>query len=110
MKRVVEACKLACLSSFIDGELPDTYQTLVGENGVRLSGGQRQRLGLARALYKQPRILVLDEATSALDNETERQVIDNIHSIGRDLTVIMVAHRLTTLDRCDFKVHLEKQT
>ena len=110
MKRVVEACKLACLSSFIDGELPDTYQTLVGENGVRLSGGQRQRLGLARALYKQPRILVLDEATSALDNETERQVIDNIHSIGRDLTVIMVAHRLSTLDRCDFKVHLEKQT
>ena len=110
MKRVVEACKLACLSSFIDGELPDTYQTLVGENGVRLSGGQRQRLGLARALYKQPRVLVLDEATSALDNETERQVIENIHSIGRDVTVIMVAHRLSTLDRCDFKIHLEKQT
>ena len=78
----------------------------VGENGVRLSGGQRQRIGIARALYKRADVLVLDEATSALDNETESEVIDTIEALGREITVNMVAHRLTTLGRCDRIVRL----
>ena len=77
------------------------YQTLVGERGVRLSGGQRQRIGIARALYKQADVIVFDEATSALDNETEGAVMDAINAIGRDITVLMVAHRLSTLEGCD---------
>jgi ATP-binding cassette subfamily B protein len=86
--------------------MPDGYLSRVGENGVRLSGGQRQRIGIARALYKRADVLVLDEATSALDNETESEVIDTIEALGREITVIMVAHRLTTLGRCDRIVRL----
>lgn len=82
------------------------YQTMVGERGVRLSGGQRQRIGIARALYKQADVIVLDEATSALDSETERAVIDSIERLGDDLTILVVAHRLTTLRGCTQIVEL----
>ena len=79
----------------------------MGERGVRLSGGQRQRIGIARALYKQASVLVFDEATSALDNATEQSVMDAIEGLDRDLTILLIAHRLTTLRRCDFIVELE---
>ena len=80
---------------------------MVGERGVRLSGGQRQRIGIARALYHDPDVLVLDEATSALDNLTERAVMDAVHNLGRAKTIIMIAHRLTTVRNCDMIVMLE---
>jgi ATP-binding cassette, subfamily B, bacterial PglK len=83
------------------------YDTLVGERGVRLSGGQRQRIGIARALYKQANVIVFDEATSALDNDTERVVMEAIENLGDELTVIIVAHRLTTLKNCTQIVELE---
>jgi ATP-binding cassette subfamily B protein len=85
---------------------PQGYETFVGERGVRLSGGQRQRIGIARALYKQADVLVLDEATSALDNATERAVMDAIEGLGRELTILIVAHRTTTLRGCDQIVEL----
>jgi ATP-binding cassette subfamily B protein len=85
----------------------DGYQTLVGERGVRLSGGQRQRIGIARALYKEADVIVFDEATSALDGETEHAVMQAINSLGSDLTILIVAHRLTTLRECTQVVELE---
>jgi ABC-type multidrug transport system fused ATPase/permease subunit len=99
-QRVREAARKAQLAEFIEG-LPAQYQTAVGERGVRLSGGQRQRIGLARALYKQADVLVLDEATSALDDATEAAVMQAIDSLGKDITVLMVAHRVSTLRNCD---------
>jgi ABC-type bacteriocin/lantibiotic exporter with double-glycine peptidase domain len=107
MERVRLACRRAELDHFIES-LPDSYNTVVGERGVRLSGGQRQRLGLARALYKQASLLVLDEATSALDDATEASVIDAVHRLGSEYTVLMIAHRVTTLQRCDIIFRLEK--
>ena len=83
------------------------YQATVGERGIRLSGGQRQRIGIARALYKQAKVLVFDEATSALDNLTEQSVMDSIDGLDRDLTILIIAHRITTLSRCDTIVELE---
>jgi ATP-binding cassette, subfamily B, bacterial PglK len=106
MDRVVIAARLAQIADFIDS-LPQTYMTDVGERGVRLSGGQRQRIGLARALYKKADVLVLDEATSALDDATEDAVISSVESMGRDVTVVMIAHRLTTLRGCDLIVELD---
>jgi ATP-binding cassette subfamily B protein len=82
------------------------YETFVGERGVRLSGGQRQRIGIARALYKQADVIVFDEATSALDNETELAVMREIEKLGRELTILLIAHRLTTLKTCDLIVEL----
>jgi len=76
------------------------YKTFVGERGIRLSGGQRQRIGIARALYKKADVIVFDEATSSLDNDTESAVMEAIYSLGDELTVIIVAHRLTTLKNC----------
>lgn len=95
------AARVACLHDFVLNELPNGYATLVGERGVRLSGGQRQRIGIARALYRNPNILILDEATSALDNLTEHDVIEAIHSFRRDMTTIYIAHRLGTVRECD---------
>ena len=81
-------------------ELPEGYDTYVGERGVRLSGGQRQRIGIARALYRQAEVIVLDEATSALDNETETSVMEAINALPQNITVLIIAHRLTTLRDC----------
>ena len=85
---------------------PNQYQTLVGERGIRLSGGQRQRIGIARALYKQADVIIFDEATSALDNETEQAVMQSIEGLSKDLTIIIVAHRLSTLKNCTQIVEL----
>ena len=83
------------------------YQTKVGERGVKLSGGQRQRVGIARALYKEADVIIFDEATSALDNETESEVINTINGLENNLTILMIAHRLTTLKNCDKIIELE---
>jgi len=98
--RVWEALEAAQLQDFV-AELPYGLYTQVGENGLRLSGGQRQRLALARAFYRQARFLVLDEATSALDNRTESEVIEALEVIGRRCTTVVIAHRLSTVQRCD---------
>lgn len=98
--RVRAAARLAQIESFID-ELPNGYDTQVGERGLRLSGGQRQRLGIARALYRDPSIVVFDEATSALDGVTEKAVMDAVSSLGQTKTLILIAHRLTTLKDCN---------
>ena len=105
--RVREACRLAELDEFVIG-LPQGYETLVGERGVRLSGGQRQRIGIARALYKKSSVLILDEATSALDDATEASVIRSVQRLGREYTVVMVAHRVTTLRECDTIYRLDR--
>ncbi|MEJ6404868.1 ABC transporter ATP-binding protein [Yoonia sp. 2307UL14-13] len=101
MEAVEQAARIAALHDFVMTELPDGYDTMVGERGVRLSGGQRQRIGIARALYTNPSLLIMDEATSALDNITERVVMEAVHNIRSDKTVIMIAHRLTTVKECD---------
>ena len=98
--RVGECLQTAQILEFID-TLPKKIDNLIGENGIRLSGGQRQRIGIARALYHNPEILVLDEATSALDNDTEKAFIDALKILHGKLTIIMVAHRLTTVQNCD---------
>jgi ATP-binding cassette subfamily B protein len=99
MKRVKEATRQAHIADFIESS-SQGYQALVGERGIRLSGGQRQRIGIARALYKQATVLVFDEATSALDHETEQAVMEAIEDLSADLTVLIIAHRLTTLKNC----------
>ena len=106
-ERVKKAAKSAQLADLIEC-LPKKYQTFVGERGVRLSGGQRQRIGIARALYKQADVLIFDEATSSLDNETEKEVMQAINDLSDDLTIIMVAHRLTTLSSCTKIVKLDQ--
>jgi len=105
---VEKASKIANLHEFIMHELPNKYQTTVGERGVRLSGGQRQRIGIARALYHNPQVLILDEATSALDNQTEQAVMDAVNNITKDITIIIIAHRLNTVKNCDIIFKLEK--
>ena len=100
------AAEGAQILDFIESELPEGFKTTIGDRGVRLSGGQRQRLGLARALYHRPQILILDEATSALDNLTEAAVMETIHKLQGTLTIITIAHRLTTLERCDRIINL----
>ncbi len=101
MNMVKSAAKIANIHDFVQKELSNSYQTIVGENGVRLSGGQRQRIGIARALYHDPMMLVLDEATSALDGSTEKEVFEAIDNISETKTLIIIAHRLTTIKRCD---------
>ncbi len=107
MERVKLAARQAHIADFIESR-PDAYDAFVGERGIRLSGGQRQRIGIARALYKQASVLVFDEATSALDNATEQSVMEAIEGLNRDLTILMIAHRLTTVRRCDIIVELEQ--
>ena len=104
---VERVAKIANLHEFIINKLPKKYQTKIGERGIRLSGGQRQRIGIARALYRNPRLLVLDEATSALDNLTEQAVMDAVNNLDKDITVIMIAHRLSTVKECDTIFFLE---
>jgi ABC-type multidrug transport system fused ATPase/permease subunit len=96
----------AHVAEFIEAG-PDGYGAFVGERGVRLSGGQRQRIGIARALYKDADVLIFDEATSALDNATEQSVMDAIDGLDRSLTIIMIAHRLSTVKRCDIVFELQ---
>jgi ABC-type multidrug transport system fused ATPase/permease subunit len=107
MESVVRAARLAQADSFI-AELPRGYDTVIGERGVRLSGGQRQRLGIARALYHRPSVLVFDEATSALDGLTEDLVMEAITTLSKELTIILVAHRLRTIEACDRVVLLDE--
>lgn len=106
-QRVRQAAQKASIAELIESTT-EGYSTVVGERGVRLSGGQRQRIGIARALYKQAELLVLDEATSALDNRTEAEVMEAIDSLDRNITVILIAHRLSTVQRCDRIVLLEQ--
>lgn len=106
-QEVWRALEQAQLKEFIEG-LPDQLETKVGEQGVRLSGGQRQRIGIARALYHNPEILFMDEATSALDNETEKEIIKAIDGLKGEKTLIVIAHRLTTIENCDIIFKLSK--
>jgi ATP-binding cassette, subfamily B, bacterial PglK len=105
---VKKASRIANLHDFVISELPKQYETIIGENGVRLSGGQRQRIGIARALYHTPKLLILDEATSALDNQTEQIVMEAVNNLRKDITIVIIAHRLTTLKNCDNIFKLEK--
>ena len=105
--RINTILKVACLDKLVD-DLPDGLNTKVGERGARLSGGQIQRIGIARALYYETALLVLDEATSALDSNTEAAVMENIQSFDSDITIIMIAHRLSTLTECNKIVELDK--
>ncbi len=105
-KKVIECAKLARLNEFIEG-LEEGYNTYVGERGIRLSGGQRQRIGIARALYKDSKILFLDEATSALDEKTESEVMEAINNVKEDITIIIIAHRLKSLSICDRVIRMD---
>lgn len=107
-ERVEAAAKMAAIHDFIISELPLHYETKVGERGVRLSGGQRQRLGIARALYRDPELLVFDEATSALDSVTEENIMQEIYHLSRKKTLIIIAHRISTLLDCDKIIVLQK--
>jgi ATP-binding cassette subfamily B protein len=104
-ERVRQAAQQAQIADIIE-TWPEQYKTFVGERGIRLSGGQRQRIGIARALYKQADVIIFDEATSALDNETELEVMQAIETLGDDVTVLIIAHRLTTLRMCSRVVEL----
>lgn len=107
MEQVRQVARQAHINEFIENRV-DGYYAFVGERGIRLSGGQRQRIGIARALYRQASVLVFDEATSALDNNTEQSVMAAIEGLNRDLTILMVAHRLTTVRHCDVIVMLDR--
>ena len=104
--RLREACAIAQLLDFIEAELPDGFNTNIGERGIRLSGGQRQRIGLARALYHRPSLLILDEATSALDMATEAKLLDALRSLTGKLTMVVAAHRLSAVANCDQLIDL----
>jgi ATP-binding cassette subfamily B protein len=109
MDRVRQAAEQAQISSFVETSR-DGYHTIVGERGVRMSGGQRQRIGIARAFYRNANLIILDEATSALDRETEQSVIAALENTSQDHTLIMIAHRLSTLEHCDRIIRLGNQS
>ena len=101
IERVVNCCKILEMHEFIKNNMQDSYNTFIGEKGLKLSGGQKQRLGIARALYKKPLVLVLDESTSALDISTEQKILTNLFGLKDDITFIIVTHRLETVKFCD---------
>jgi ABC-type multidrug transport system fused ATPase/permease subunit len=101
MEAIITAAKLANIHDFVSNELEQGYETTLGERGIRLSGGQRQRIGIARAVYHNPSVLILDEATSALDSLTENAIMDAINNMGHKKTIIIIAHRITTVKNCD---------
>ncbi len=105
---IKKVSKIANLHDFVDTELQEKYETIIGERGVRLSGGQRQRIGIARALYNNPKVIILDEATSALDIKTEKLVMAEINKLCNDKTIIIIAHRIDTIRNCDIIFKLEK--
>ena len=107
IKRVKKVAKQAQISNFIEN-LENQYHTSLGERGIRLSGGQKQRLGIARALYRNASLIIFDEATSALDNKTEKSLMKSINKLDKKLTLIMIAHRISTLEKCDFILKLDK--
>ena len=107
--RVKDAADKAQLTDVIEA-LPEKFSTNVGERGALLSGGQRQRIGIARAIYKNADVIIFDEATSALDTETEISVMNSINNLSKRITVIIVAHRLSTLDNCDLILDLDNLT
>jgi ATP-binding cassette subfamily B protein/ATP-binding cassette subfamily C protein len=104
--KIEQVLKTANIQDFLSKK--EGINTIVGEGGIQLSGGQLQRIGIARALYDNPDVLVLDEATSALDTETEAKIMDEIYNISRDKTLIVIAHRLSTVERCERKIRVEK--
>ena len=106
--KVEKVSKIANLHNFVIEELPNNYHTNIGERGVRLSGGQRQRIGIARALYHNPQVLILDEATSSLDNQTEKAVMEAVDNLRMEITIIIIAHRLSTVKNCNNIFVLEK--
>ena len=106
-EKVWAALKKARLDEFVRG-LPEGLDTGIGERGIRISGGQRQRIGIARALYEDPEVLVLDEATSALDNDTEAAIMESINSLHGHKTLVIIAHRLQTIEKCDMVYRVEK--
>jgi ABC-type multidrug transport system fused ATPase/permease subunit len=108
LEAVMRAAKLSQIHEFVQEELKEGYETKIGERGIRLSGGQRQRIGIARALYRDPSVLILDEATSSLDTHTERAVMEAIDTLQGTRTIILIAHRLTTLKKCDTIYLMEK--
>jgi ATP-binding cassette, subfamily B, bacterial PglK len=108
LETVEKVSKIANLHEFVVSELPQQYQTTIGERGVRLSGGQRQRIGIARALYNDPKVLILDEATNALDNQTEEAVMDAVNKLSNKITIILIAHRLNTVQNCDTIFRIDK--
>jgi ABC-type multidrug transport system fused ATPase/permease subunit len=105
---IIKAAKLANIHDFIDKELEDGYNTMIGERGIRLSGGQRQRIGIARAVYHEPSVLIMDEATSALDGLTEIAIMDALKNMSHHKTIIMIAHRITTVKNCDIIYLMDK--
>lgn len=107
-EKLWKALEKAALADFVS-KLPDGVDTQIGERGIRLSGGQKQRIGIARALYREPEILIFDEATSALDNETEKEIVESIQRLQGQKTMIIIAHRLTTIEGCDCVYHVENQ-
>jgi ATP-binding cassette, subfamily B, bacterial PglK len=107
-RQIEKVAKMANIHNFIKNELPNGYETFIGERGIRLSGGQKQRIGIARALYHDPQVLLLDEATSSLDNATEKEVLTAIEGIAKLKTMIVIAHRLTTVKNCDRVYVIEK--
>ena len=108
LERMRQAAKQAQIASFIEAS-PEGYQSFVGERGIRLSGGQRQRIGIARAFYKQARVLVFDEASSALDTGNKQAVMESIKNLSQDLTIILIAHRLSTLHQCEKIIRIESR-